>query len=131
MSNVFFAVAGFYTGRLIFRHLRARFFGREELAEVAEAPPKGDAKLRKKSYAIYIYKVLKKVHPDMEVSSKAMSIVNSFIDDIFERIAAEASRIAVKNKRSIVTSQRDPDRRPSSFFRMSWPKRPSLREPRP
>merc|ERR1712018_28725 len=34
-------------------------------------------KKRKESYAIYIYKVLKQVHPDTGVSSKAMSIMNS------------------------------------------------------
>ncbi|ODN01065.1 Histone H2B.3 [Orchesella cincta] len=39
---------------------------------------------RKESYAIYIYKVLKQVHPDTGVSSKAMSIMNSFVNDIFE-----------------------------------------------
>merc|ERR1712212_235813 len=59
------------------------------------ASSKGDKKKkksRKESYAIYIYKVLKQVHPDTGVSSKAMSIMNSFVNDIFERIAAEASR---------------------------------------
>merc|ERR1712126_326877 len=34
-------------------------------------------KKRKESYAIYIYEVLKQVHPDTGVSSKAMSIMNS------------------------------------------------------
>ncbi|KAI5639266.1 core histone h2A/H2B/H3/H4 domain-containing protein [Phthorimaea operculella] len=38
---------------------------------------------RKESYAIYIYKVLKQVHPDTGISSKAMSIMNSFVNDIF------------------------------------------------
>ena len=47
-------------------------------------------KTRKESYAIYIYKVLKQVHPDTGVSSKAMSIMNSFVNDIFERIASES-----------------------------------------
>jgi len=60
---------------------------------------------RKESYAIYIFKVLKQVHPDTGVSSKAMSIMNSFVDDIFERIAAEASRLAHYNKRSTITSR--------------------------
>nr|XP_011313837.1 PREDICTED: uncharacterized protein LOC105273229 [Fopius arisanus] len=60
---------------------------------------------RKESYAIYIYKVLKQVHPDTGVSSKAMSIMNSFVNDIFERIAAEASRLAHYNKRSTITSR--------------------------
>ena len=54
---------------------------------------------RKESYAIYIYKVLKRVHPNIGVSSKAMIIMNSFINDIFERIATEASKLAENNKR--------------------------------
>nr|BAD02438.1 histone 2B [Drosophila sechellia] len=56
---------------------------------------------RKESYAIYIYKVL----TDTGISSKAMSIMNSFVNDIFERIAAEASRLAHYNKRSTITSR--------------------------
>ncbi|XP_065083308.1 histone H2B-like [Ochlerotatus camptorhynchus] len=60
---------------------------------------------RKESYAIYIYKVLKQVHPDTGVSSKAMNIMNSFVNDIFERIAAESSRLAQYNKRSTITSR--------------------------
>lgn len=62
-------------------------------------------KKRKESYAVYIYKVLKQVHPDTGISSKAMSIMNSFVNDIFERIAAEASRLAHYNKRSTITSR--------------------------
>ena len=69
---------------------------------------KGDKKRKRKrreSYAIYIYKVLKQVHPDTGVSSKAMSIMNSFVNDIFERIAGEASRLAHYNKRTTITSR--------------------------
>ena len=65
----------------------------------------GRKKRRKESYSIYIYKVLKQVHPDTGVSSKAMSIMNSFVNDIFERIAGEASRLAQYNKRSTITSR--------------------------
>ena len=50
-------------------------------------------KKRKETYAIYIYKVLKQVHPDTGISSKAMSIMNSFVNDIFERIANESSKL--------------------------------------
>ena len=74
----------------------------------AKAVRTGDKKRkrrRKESYAIYIYKVLKQVHPDTGISSKAMSIMNSFVNDIFERIAAEASRLAHYNKRSTITSR--------------------------
>ena len=73
-------------------------------AKVARAG--GDKKKkrrRKESFAIYIYKVLRQVHPDTGVSSKAMSIIYSFVNDNFERIAAEASRLAHYNKRSTIT----------------------------
>ncbi|KAK3579128.1 hypothetical protein CHS0354_022148 [Potamilus streckersoni] len=59
---------------------------------------------RRETYGIYIYRVLKHVHPDTGISSKAMSIMNSFVN-IFKRIAAEASRLAHYNKRSTITSR--------------------------
>ncbi|XP_015363726.1 PREDICTED: late histone H2B.L4-like [Diuraphis noxia] len=70
--------------------------------------PKGNRKYktkRKETYGIYIYKVLKQVHPDTGVSSKAMSIMNSFVNDLFERIASEASRLAQYNKRRTISSR--------------------------
>ncbi|KAK8955666.1 Histone H2B.11 [Platanthera guangdongensis] len=57
------------------------------------------------TYKIYIFKVLKQVHPDIGISSKAMSIMNSFINDIFEKLAQESSRLARYNKRPTVTSR--------------------------
>ena len=69
---------------------------------------KGDKKKRKRgkeSYGIFIYRVLKQVHPDTGISSKAMSVLNSFGNDLFGRIAAEASRLAQHNKRSTVGSR--------------------------
>ncbi|CDS36710.1 histone H2B [Echinococcus multilocularis] len=66
---------------------------------------KAKKRRRKESYAIYIYKVLRQVHPDTGISSKAMSIMNSFVNDIFERIAAESSRLAHYNKKSTITSR--------------------------
>ncbi|XP_067878273.1 histone H2B 5-like [Heterodontus francisci] len=73
-----------------------------------KAPAKGSKKRRKsrkESYSIYVYKVMKQVHPDTGISSKAMSIMNSFVNDIFERIAREASRLAHYNKRSTISSR--------------------------
>ncbi|XP_048477029.1 histone H2B 7-like [Rhincodon typus] len=75
---------------------------------IKKAPGKGSKKRkrsRKESYSIYIYKVMKQVHPDTGISSKAMSIMNSFVNDIFERIAGEASRLAHYNKRSTISSR--------------------------
>ncbi len=75
------------------------------LAKNPVAPKKRGVQKRTESYKIYIYRVLKQVHPDTGISSKAMVIMNSFVNDIFERIASEASRLAHYNKRSTITSR--------------------------
>jgi histone H2B len=62
-------------------------------------------KTRKETYNTYIYKVLKQVHPDVGISNKAISILNSFVNDIFGRIAGEASKLAQYNKKSTISSR--------------------------
>ena len=62
-------------------------------------------KARKQTYGRYIYRVLKQVHPDVGISSKGMSIMNSFVNDIFERLASEASRLTHQNKRKTISSR--------------------------
>ncbi|TCD68907.1 histone H2B [Steccherinum ochraceum] len=62
-------------------------------------------KARKETYSSYIYKVLKQVHPDTGISNKAMAILNSFVNDIFERIATEASKLAAYSKKSTISSR--------------------------
>ena len=51
------------------------------------------SKKRTESYALYIYKVLKTVHPDVGVSRKAMGILNSFAIDVYDRISREAANL--------------------------------------
>ena len=53
----------------------------------------------------FVIQVLKQVHPDTGISSKAMSILNSFIADIFEKIAVETASLARYNKKPTVTSR--------------------------
>jgi histone H2B len=60
---------------------------------------------RTETYSSYIYKVLKQVHPDTGISRRAMSILNSFINDVFERIAGEAGRLVRYNKKSTLSSR--------------------------
>mmetsp|Transcript_42689 Transcript_42689/g.101342 ORF Transcript_42689/g.101342 Transcript_42689/m.101342 type:complete len:126 (-) Transcript_42689:243-620(-) len=72
---------------------------------VAKDAKKKGRKSKAETYKIYIYKVLKQVHPDTGVSSKAMSIMNSFISDLFEKIATEASKLARYNKKPTITSR--------------------------
>ena len=77
----------------------------QKSTKTAKTGDKKRHKKRKESYGIYIYKVLKQVHPDTGVSSKAMSIMNSFVNDLFERIANEASRLTKYNKKSTISSR--------------------------
>lgn len=78
----------------------------------AAKPAKGEGEKESKkkkrqsnSYASYIYKVLKQVHPDTGISRKAMIIMDNFISDIFERLANEAGKLARYNKRHTITSR--------------------------
>ncbi|XP_071071451.1 histone H2B type 2-K1 [Dasypus novemcinctus] len=73
--------------------------GQEQQSRGRRGRSSGDKKSKKRSrrketYSVYIYKVLKQVHPDIGISSKAMSIMNSFVNDVFERLAGEATRLA-------------------------------------
>ncbi|CAL2040298.1 unnamed protein product [Caenorhabditis brenneri] len=90
-----------------FNSLRVSAKGAKKAAKTVTKPKDGKKKkhARKESYSVYIYRVLKQVHPDTGVSSKAMSIMNSFVNDVFERIASEASRLAHYNKRSTISSR--------------------------
>ncbi|KAF8882448.1 histone-fold-containing protein [Infundibulicybe gibba] len=71
----------------------------------AAAPADGEKKKRKKvrkeTYSSYIYKG----PPRHGISNKAMAILNSFVNDIFERIATEASKLASYSKKSTISSR--------------------------
>ncbi|CAM9121861.1 unnamed protein product [Choristocarpus tenellus] len=75
-----------------------------------KAPKKsGESKSKKgkrtESYSSYIYKVLKQVHPDTGISKRGMSIMNSFINDVFERVASESGRLTRYNKKATLSSR--------------------------
>ena len=85
--------------------------------ESATKTPAGDAdakakiagkKINKKAaetYSVYIYRVLKQVHPETGISKRSMSIMNSFINDIFEKIATESGKLVRYNKKSTLSSR--------------------------
>ena len=80
----------------------------KKTASAAKSVKKVGGKRRLKrieSYGSYIYKVLKQVHPQTGISKRGMSILNSFINDIFERLALEASRLSRYNKKSTLSSR--------------------------
>ena len=60
---------------------------------------------RAETFSVYIYRVLKQVHPETGISKKSMSILNSFVNDIFEKIAGESSRLVRYNKKHTLSSR--------------------------
>ncbi|XP_069509782.1 histone H2B 1.2-like [Ambystoma mexicanum] len=78
---------------------------KKALSKLPKKDGKKGKRSRKESYALYIYKVMMQGHPDTGISSKAMGIMNLFVNDIFERMAGEASRLAHYNKHSTITSR--------------------------
>mmetsp|Transcript_7453 Transcript_7453/g.8568 ORF Transcript_7453/g.8568 Transcript_7453/m.8568 type:complete len:118 (-) Transcript_7453:98-451(-) len=63
------------------------------------------SKKRVETYSSYIYKVLKQVHPDTGISKKSMSIMNSFINDVFEKLATEAGKLGKYSGRQTLSSR--------------------------
>ncbi|XP_046746449.1 late histone H2B.L4-like [Diprion similis] len=62
-------------------------------------------KMRSMTYATYIHRVLKQVHGDSGISRNAMSIMESFMNDMFVKIAGEASKLARYNKKPTISSR--------------------------
>ena len=71
--------------------------------------PKTGTRRRKKpntsTFNTYIYRVLKQVHPKISLSKKSMSIMNSFVNDTFEKVATEAGKLCKSNKRKTLSSR--------------------------
>ena len=79
----------------------------KKTAKKAGAKKSGGGRRKKavQSFSIYIYRVLKQVHPDTGMSKKGMSIMNSFIGDVFERVASEAGKLCKYNGKSTLSSR--------------------------
>ena len=57
------------------------------------------------TYSVYIYRVLKQVHPETGISKRSMSIMNSFINDVFEKLCVESSKLVANNKKHTLSSR--------------------------
>ena len=69
------------------------------------APVTRRHKKRVETFNLYIFKVLKQVHPHVGMSKRAMSVMNSFVSDTFDKIATEAGRLVAYNKRSTMDAR--------------------------
>ena len=71
----------------------------------AVKPARTAKKGKKEAFSLYIHRVLKQAHPDLGVSKKTMSVLNSFIYDIFEKIATSAGELARVNGKRTLSSR--------------------------
>ncbi|KAL7714975.1 Histone H2B [Entamoeba marina] len=57
------------------------------------------------SYALYISRVLKSVFPEIGITLPSINIMDSFVRDIFERIALEAQSLARNYNKTTITKK--------------------------
>ena len=58
----------------------------------------------KRTWSLYIQRAMKDVNKDVSLSGKSMKVVNSFVNDIFERVAVQASNLARASKKKTIGS---------------------------
>lgn len=83
-----------------------------EMAKKSASAPKAAKKGAKKSsrkpkrsWNVYINRSLKSINKAVGISGKAMKIVNSFVNDVFVRVATEAANLARVNKKKTLGSR--------------------------
>ena len=58
-----------------------------------------------RNYQRYIHKVLKQVHPNVGISMKGMQVMNSFVNDMIERFAAQSGTLCLQVKRKTMSAR--------------------------
>ncbi|WCJ41641.1 Histone H2B [Euphorbia peplus] len=66
---------------------------------------KGLNSAEESNYKVYVYRVLKQVHPELRISGRGMDIINSLMRDMFERIADEAAKLSQYTHRMTLSSR--------------------------
>ena len=79
--------------------------GKASKAKKAAPVVRKHRKARKETFSVYIFRVLRQVHEHTGISKRSMSIMNSFINDLFEKLCVEASKLVRYNKRNTLSSR--------------------------
>ena len=81
----------------------------KKTAKAAKSATTGGKKARKskrsETFNSYIHKVLKQVHPETGISKKGMMVMNSFVNDIFDKVMGEAAKLCRYNKKATLSSR--------------------------
>ncbi|XP_041060413.1 histone H2B-like [Carcharodon carcharias] len=83
----------------------SRKTSKQSLTKITKKPLKKRRKSCKQSYSTHLCRGLTQLHPSTRISSKAVSVMTSFVVDIFERIAFEASSLFHCNKRRTISAR--------------------------
>lgn len=80
------------------------------MATPKSAPKRAHAARRshrkpKRTWNVYINRSLKSINSQMSMSSRTMKVMNSLVNDMFERIASEAASIVRANKRRTLSAR--------------------------
>lgn len=66
---------------------------------------KGTRRCSTPSYASYIHKILKQVHPDLQISSKTIMATNSLMEGVLYNLTSKSGSIAKTAKKSTLSSR--------------------------
>ncbi len=66
----------------------------------ARAGAKKSNRKPKRTWSVYVHRSLKQVNKSLSLSGKSMKIFNSFVNDMFDRIATQAAQVARASKKS-------------------------------
>ncbi len=66
---------------------------------------KSKPRKRKASFAIYVYRVMQQVHPNLGITKKAMNIMDSLVLNMFDRITENAVKLPSYSKARTITSR--------------------------
>ena len=78
--------------------------GKTPTKKIAKPVVKRIRRKKFSSYSVYIYRVLKNIHGEVGISKKAMNVMNSFVTDLFEKIALEASKLNRYQRKQTISS---------------------------
>lgn len=73
-------------------------------ARQKEVKSTGRRKKRVEKWSVYIYKVMKQVHPEVGISERAMSIMNSFVTYGLDKLLTEMRYIMKTSGKSTLNS---------------------------
>lgn len=57
------------------------------------------------TYASYLHKVLKQVHPDLSIKKNAIMAIDGIMKDCFDRVINESSTVARGSKKSTLSAK--------------------------